>query len=311
MSATIRDRPTSLESFRADVLRGLRAPAKELPCKYFYDETGSELFEQITRLEEYYPTRTEQKIMDQYAPAMTSLWDRRCVLIEYGSGSSAKTRRLLDCLPDLAGYIPIDVSAEFLQRSVRALSEDYPHLRILPLTVDFTHPLERSLPRTAARQRIVYFPGSTIGNFTPAESITLLKQTARLCGRGGGLLLGADMRKDARLLEAAYNDTRGVTAAFNRNILVRINRELDGDFAVEKFDHHAFYNADEGRIEIHLVSSHDQRVHVGNATFFFAAGESIRTEYSLDTISVSLATWRKRPASLGSGPGWTETSISV
>ena len=287
MIPTIRDRPSfqdrqqsATEKFRAEVMHGLRASVKELPCKYFYDEAGSELFEQITQLEEYYPTRTEQAIMDRHASEMADLLGRRCLLIEYGSGSSAKTRRLLNRLPHLAGYVPIDVSGEFLRRSAQALAEEYPRIEVLPLCADFTRPLEMPVPREPAARRVVYFPGSTIGNFTPAESIVLLRRTARLCGPGGGMLLGVDLRKDPHVLEAAYNDVSGVTAAFNRNLLVRINRELGGDFAVEQFDHRAFYNAVEGRIEMHLVSRRDQHVHLGDAVFAFVAGESIRTEYS-------------------------------
>jgi L-histidine Nalpha-methyltransferase len=268
-----------LRQFRADVVQGLRAPVKTLPCKYYYDEIGSELFEQITRLPEYYPTRTELAIMVRHAADMADLLGPRCLLIEYGSGSSAKTRLLLDRLRDPAGYVPIDVSGAYLRRSAETLAADYPHLPVLPVCDDFTRSLE--LPEVAAAaRRVVYFPGSTIGNFTPAEAVSLLRRTAQLCGPGGALLLGVDLRKNPRVIEAAYNDARGVTAAFNRNILVRINRELAGDFAVEQFDHRAFYDAVEGRIEMHLVSRCAQWVHVGDAEFFFAAGESIRTEYS-------------------------------
>jgi dimethylhistidine N-methyltransferase len=266
--------------FRADVLHGLRSPAKSLPCKYFYDETGSELFEWITALPEYYPTRTELAIMRRHAAEMADLLGPRCLLIEYGSGSSTKTRLLLDRLRDPAGYVPIDVSGEHLRRAARKLGEDYPEVEILPLCADFTRPLEPPVPARSPKRRVVYFPGSTIGNFTPAESVELLRRTADLCGRGGGLLLGADLRKDRRVLEAAYNDREGVTAAFNRNLLVRINRELGADFVVGQFAHRAFYNEVEGRIEIYLVSRLPQRVHVAGVEIVFAAGEPIRTEYS-------------------------------
>jgi dimethylhistidine N-methyltransferase len=251
-----------------------------LPCKYFYDATGSELFERITTLDEYYPTRTELALMKRHAPEMAALLGRRCLLIEYGSGSSTKTRLLLDHLIEPAGYAPIDVSCEHLHRSAQELSAEYPDIEMLPLCADFTRPLDAPTPRKPAARRVVYFPGSTIGNLTPDEAIALLRRTAQLCGPGGGLLLGADLRKDPRILEAAYNDSQGVTAAFNRNILVRINRELGGDFVVEQFAHRAFYNAAQGRVEMHLVSLRDQTVHIGKAEFFFAAGESIRTEYS-------------------------------
>jgi dimethylhistidine N-methyltransferase len=272
--------PPSVAEFRADVLRGLGAPAKELPCKYFYDEAGSALFERITGLEEYYPTRTELAIMRRHVAEMAGLLGPRCLLVEYGSGSSTKTRLLLDRLLDPAGYLPIDVSGEYLLRSARSIADAYPGLEVLPLCADFTRPVVLPEPRLRPARRVVYFPGSTIGNFTPEESVALFRQTAALCGRGGGLLLGADLRKDRRVLEDAYNDRLGVTAAFNLNLLARINRELGADFAPDQFRHHALYNAAEGRIEMHLVSRRAQRVRVAGAEFTFAAGESVRTEYS-------------------------------
>jgi L-histidine N-alpha-methyltransferase len=270
----------SVRQFRADVLRGLRAPKKELPCKYFYDKTGSALFEQITELEEYYPTRTEIGIMEQHAAEMAGLLGPGCLLVEFGSGSSLKTRYLLDRLREPAGYVPIDVSGEHLRRSAGGLGEEYPNIEVLPLCADFTRPLGLPSCRKAAARRVVYFPGSTLGNFAPDAALALLRQTAVLCGRNGGLLLGIDLRKDPRVIEAAYNDRRGITAAFNRNILVRINRELGADFDIEQFAHRAFYNAARGRIEMHLVSRRDQVVYVSGAPFFFAKGESIHTENS-------------------------------
>jgi dimethylhistidine N-methyltransferase len=273
----IRTPPTT--GFRADVLRGLSAPAKNLPCKYFYDETGSQLFEQITELDEYYPTRTERALMERHAPEMAALLGRRCLLVEYGSGSSSKTRLLLDHARDLAGYVPIDVSGQHLLRSSQELARDYPQIEVLPLCADFNAPLTLPFNHQTGR-RVVYFPGSTIGNFGPDEAVALLKQTADLCGPGGALLLGADLRKDVTVLEAAYNDKQGITARFNRNILVRINRELGADFAVERFAHRAFYNTTAGRIEMHLVSQEDQRVHIGDKEIFIAVGEHIHTENS-------------------------------
>jgi dimethylhistidine N-methyltransferase len=266
--------------FRADVLRGLRGRVKELPSKYFYDVAGSELFERITELEEYYLTRTELSIMERHTPEMADLLGPRCLLIEYGSGSSTKTRLLLDHLREPIGYVPIDLSAEHLRRSAEALAAQYPEFEVLPLCADFTQPLQLSMPRRQAARRVVYFPGSTIGNLRPDETVALLRQTARLCGPGGGLLLGADLQKDPSVLDAAYNDERGVTAAFNLNLLQRINRELEADFVLGQFVHHAFFNAVEARIEMHLVSRRDQWVHVGSEAFFLAEGESIRTEYS-------------------------------
>jgi dimethylhistidine N-methyltransferase len=266
--------------FLADVLRGLRSPAKELSCKYFYDEAGSELFERITQLDEYYPTRTEQVIMDRHAAQMAALCGANCLLIEYGSGSSTKTRRLLDHLVGPAAYVPIDVSGEFLDRSAHSIASEYPEIDVLPVCADFTLPLELPVPSKRAARRVVYFPGSTLGNFTPDAALELLRQTAALCGPGSGLILGIDLQKDTIVLEAAYNDRAGITALFNRNILQRINRELGGDFDVSQFTHRAFYHRLKGRIEMHLVSRRHQCVHIADAEIFFEAGESIRTEYS-------------------------------
>jgi len=280
---------TASRQFRADVLRGLNAPRKVLPCKYFYDELGSALFERITELEEYYPTRTELGIMERYAAEMAGLLGPSCLLIEYGSGSSVKTRLLLNHLRDPAGYIPVDVSGEHLRCSARALNREYPAFEVLPLCADFTRPLALPVCQKPAGRRVVYFPGSTLGNFTPAEATALLRQTAVLCGRDGGLLLGVDLRKDPSVLEAAYNDRRGVTAAFNRNILVRINRELGANFDLNQFAHQALYDDAHGRIEMHLVSLCDQVVRVSGVPFFFSTGESIHTEnsykYSLSALA--------------------------
>jgi dimethylhistidine N-methyltransferase len=286
----------SVSRFRADVLRGLAARAKEIPPKYFYDEAGSALFEQITTLEEYYLTRTEQAIMRRHAAEMGELLGPRCQLIEYGSGSSSKTRLLLDHLEDPAGYVPVDISRDHLLRSAEALSTAYPNLEVLPLYADFTGPITVPSPRLRASKRIVYFPGSTIGNLVPLEAVALLRNTAKLFGAGGGLLLGADLKKDPSVLEAAYNDRRGVTAAFNLNLLVRINRELGGDFVVSQFAHHSFYNASAGRIEMHLVSQCVQHVQIGDSKFPFAQGESIHTENS---YKYSLGDLRRLAAAAG------------
>jgi len=273
-------RAAHLRRFHADVLRGLRCPQKELPCKYFYDETGSDLFERITQLDEYYPTRTELGIMRQQAHAMAELMGPECLLIEYGSGSSTKTRLLLDHLWEPAGYVPVDISSRYLRRSARKLAEEYPALAVTPLCADFTLPLRLPNSRNGSARRVVYFPGSTIGNLSSDQAIVLLRQTGALVGPGGGLLIGADLQKDPHVIEAAYNDSQGVTAAFNRNLLVRINRELGGDFAVDDFAHHAFYDAAAGRIEMHLLSRRRQCATIGEAEFYFASRESIRTEYS-------------------------------
>ncbi|HLN31933.1 MAG TPA: L-histidine N(alpha)-methyltransferase [Gemmataceae bacterium] len=296
--------PPSSDQFREDVLHGLRLPEKELPCKYFYDARGSQLFEQICDLDEYYLTRTELAIMDRHAGEMADVFGRKCLLIEYGSGSSIKTRLLLDHLKEPVAYVPIDISREHLTESALNLAEQYPQLKIMPLCADFAN--LPSLPANGkSARKAVYFPGSTIGNFTRDEAIGLLRQTARLCGLGGRLLLGADLKKDPRVLEAAYNDDKGVTAAFNLNLLVRINRELEGDFPIDRFWHHAFYNPTQGRIEIYLISQVAQRVRVAGEVFQFSEGEPIRTEYS---YKYSIDGLREMAAAAGFEVkhGWTD-----
>jgi dimethylhistidine N-methyltransferase len=269
-----------LARFRADVLRGLSGPVRELPCKYFYDERGSRLFEEICQLDEYYLTRTELAIMRRHAPAMADSLGRNTLLIEFGSGSSLKTRLLLDPLAEPAAYVPIDISARHLALAADKLAVQYPELEIVPVAADFTLPLR--LPETIppGARRVVYFPGSTIGNFAPTEAVVLLRQIRRLCRAGGGLLIGIDLKKERQILERAYNDSRGVTAAFNLNLLRRINRELGADFRLDAFRHHAFYNAPQGRIEMHLISREQQTVWLDGVPLSFAEGESIRTEYS-------------------------------
>lgn len=268
------------DHFRADVLNGLAGSEKTIPCKYFYDAIGSRLFERICDQPEYYPTRTELAIMRRHGAAMAAACGPQCLLIEYGSGSGDKSRLLLERLDTPAGYVPIDVARETLLHSAQTLAHSFAHLEVLPVCADFTQPLELPAPARTPRRRVVYFPGSTIGNLTPDEAAALLRQTARLCGPGGGFLLGVDLKKDPALLHAAYNDRAGVTAAFNLNLLTRINRELGGDLDPAGFWHHAFYNPTVGRIEMHLVSRVEQRLHFGGASFAVAEGESIRTEYS-------------------------------
>ncbi|AMV26305.1 Histidine-specific methyltransferase EgtD [Gemmata sp. SH-PL17] len=264
--------------FRADVLAGLSLPQKRLPAKYFYDAVGSRLFDEITELDEYYPTRTELTIMTAHAREMAARCGPRCLLIELGAGSLTKVRLLLDRLDQPTAYAPVDVSGEHLRGAATALAVDYPALDITPVVADFTTSFD--LPSVPANRRVVYFPGSTIGNFDPHEADALLRRVARIVGPGGGLLLGVDLRKDVTVLERAYNDAAGVTAAFNRNLLVRINRELGANFVPDTFRHLAFYNRDQSRIEMHLVSTIEQRMRVGSATFDFRAGESIHTENS-------------------------------
>ena len=267
-------------AFLSDVLEGLRRPQKTLPAKYFYDEVGSQLFETICELEEYYPTRTEMAIMERYIDEIVALLGPRCLLIEYGSGSSLKTRILLDRLVDPAGYVPIDISGDFLQDVAANLSADYPDLRIEPVVADYTRPFALPDIQPPPRRRVVYFPGSTIGNFEPAGAIHFLTRAAQVCGPGGGLLIGVDLQKDIQVLEAAYDDARGVTAAFNKNMLSRINRELGADFDLEGFDHRALYNRNEGRIEMHLVSQQAQSVTISGRRIDFERCETIHTENS-------------------------------
>jgi dimethylhistidine N-methyltransferase len=270
----------ALGQFRADVVAGLGKFPKQIPCKYFYDETGSRLFERICELDEYYLTRAELEIMQVHAREMAELLGPRCLLIEYGSGSSLKTRHLLDHLAAPAAYVPIDVSAGPLCESAEILTRRYPGLEVLPLCADFTQHLDLPCSKISPRRRVVYFPGSTIGNLMPSDAIALFRRTAELCGTGGGMLLGVDLKKDERVLHAAYNDRGGVTAAFNLNLLARINRELGADFQLSQFAHQAFYNAGAGRIEMQLVSQCDQVVHVNALEFPFRAGEAVCTEYS-------------------------------
>ncbi|MFO0960449.1 MAG: L-histidine N(alpha)-methyltransferase [Isosphaeraceae bacterium] len=264
--------------FRIDVIEGLSLPQKRLPSKYFYDAAGSRLFDRITELPEYYPTRTEMGVMQAHAAAMAARCGPRCQLIELGAGALTKVRLLLDHLEDPAGFVPVDVSGTHLRRAASALAADYPDLDIEPVVADFTAPFD--VPEVGASRRVAYFPGSTIGNLDPPDADDLLRRIARLVRPGGGLFLGVDLRKDVGILERAYNDSAGVTAAFNRNLLARIDRELGGDFRAASFRHHAFYNAERSRIEMHLVSDVPRRVRVAGEAFDFLAGESIHTENS-------------------------------
>jgi dimethylhistidine N-methyltransferase len=268
------------EGFRRDLLRGLSAQVKHLPSKYLYDEEGARLFEQICNLEEYYPTRTEMGILQRNAPEIASLLGPRCNLVELGSGGSTKTQLLLDTLEHAASYVPIDVAQAQLLEVSAGLALTYPNVEVLPVCADFTkHFFLPVLPRDSHRTA-VFFPGSTIGNFEPHEAELLLSHIAGLCGRGTRFLIGVDLKKDPDVLHRAYNDADGVTADFNRNILGRANRELKADFSIALFQHHAFYNQQEGRIEMHLLSECPQTVRVGEARFDFAQRTSIRTEYS-------------------------------
>lgn len=265
--------------FRAAVLDGLSRPAKAIPSKFFYDAEGSALFERICELEEYYPTRTEMAILREHAAAIAAMLPAQAVLVEFGSGASAKVRLLLDALNSPACYVPIDISGEHLHEAARQLAADYPELPILPVCADFTRAF-RLPERLPNGPRIGFFPGSTIGNFHPHDAASVLRGFARQLGTAGRLLIGVDLKKDERILHAAYNDGAGITAAFNLNLLARINRELDGTFALDGFRHRAIYNAAAGRIEMYLDSTRRQSAAAGGRTFRFAAGEAIHTENS-------------------------------
>ncbi len=272
--------PATTSSFRDDVLRGFAAAQKALPPKYFYDARGSELFEAICDLPEYYPTRTEMAIMRDHGEAMAKALGPRCELIELGSGASVKTRILIEHLNPLI-YVPIDISESALQGATAALAERFPWLNIASVCGDFTRPMQ--LPEfstLAIRRKVLYFPGSTIGNFTPEESLAFLRLTRLMVGKGGALLIGVDTKKAKPILDAAYDDSQGVTAAFNLNLLTRINRELSADFLLDQFRHKAFYDEAKGRIEMHLESLRAQTVHVDGKSFEFRAGETIHTENS-------------------------------
>lgn len=283
--------------FLADVRAGLSKPQKTLSPKYFYDEAGSELFEAITALPEYYPTRTEIGILDERGPEIAALLPKAAALVEFGSGSTAKLRCLLRHLPELSAYVPVDVSGDFLAAQAQTLRADFPDLAVEPVVADFTRPF--ALPDTVGMApRAGFFPGSTVGNFEPAEAATLLDRFGEILGPDSLLVLGVDLVKDTPSLEAAYDDAAGVTAAFNMNLLKRINHELGGDFDLEAFRHRAIFNADASRIEMHLVSRKDQSVRIGGDSFPFREGETIHTEssykYTLDSFRALAATagWR-------------------
>ncbi|KST58899.1 dimethylhistidine N-methyltransferase [Methylobacterium sp. GXS13] len=266
-------------AFLADVRDGLSKTQKALSPKYFYDSAGSDLFEAITRLPEYYPTRTEVGILDRSGPEMAALLPARAALVEFGSGSTIKLRRLLRHLDKLAAYVPVDVSGEFLRSQAEVLSGDFPHLRVEPVVADFTRDFDlpeslRDMPRAG------FFPGSTIGNFEPSEAEDLLRRFGRILGEGAHMIVGVDLVKDAAILERAYDDAAGVTAAFNLNLLTRINRELAGRFDLGAFSHRAVFNPQASRIEMHLVSAGAQDVGIGSDTVAFADGETIHTESS-------------------------------
>lgn len=263
-----------------EILEGLNKNQKELPSKLFYDKKGSSLFDEICNLDEYYLTRTETSIMTENIEEICSVLGENCLLIELGSGSSKKIRLLLSGLDNSAGYVPIDISEEHLVSSVRTLAQDYPDLKIFPVYADYTQPFSIPNIEHDPTKQVVYYPGSTIGNFEPAYASKFLNRIAKDLEKGDGLLIGIDLKKDKKTLEDAYNDKKGVTAEFNLNLLERLNRELGTDFNMDNWEHLAFYNPEHGRIEMHLESLAEQAVRVNGCSVTHSKGETILTEYS-------------------------------
>src|SRR5262245_2456546 len=287
--------------FAVDVLAGLTASPKRLPPKYFYDNVGSALFERITGLPEYYPTRTEIGILRERAQDIAALIPADAALIEFGSGSSTKTRIILSAAKSLKAYVPVDISAEFLREQTAALRREYPAIAMLPVAADFSQPF--GLPPAIAKMpRAGFFPGSTIGNFEPHEAAAFLRHAGGILGPGASLIVGVDLVKDPQVLQRAYNDSQGVTAQFNLNLLARINRELGAKFNLACFEHHAFFNRERSRIEMHLASLKRQRVKLLGECIELRAGETIHTEnsykYSIESF-----------CAMARGAGWTPAAV--
>jgi dimethylhistidine N-methyltransferase len=278
-----------------EVTKGLKKDQKSLPSKYFYDERGSQLFEEITELEEYYPTRTEIDIMQSNMPDIIRTLGTDIVLAELGSGSSRKTRLLLDHLSCITSYVPIEISEQYLATVVKKLNQEYPDLQIDPVCTDYTTPFQLPALEKPYNNIVFFYPGSTIGNFQTSQAKSFLSNLSTLLDPGDGMLVGVDLKKDVSVLEAAYNDRQGVTAKFNKNILQHINRKLNANFNLSKFRHKAFYNDEEGRIEMHLVSKMNQTVTIEGEAFHFEPGESIHTEnsykYSIAEFKTLVSEW--------------------
>lgn len=290
-------RGTETEIFARDVIAGLSANPKRIPPKYFYDSEGSRLFEEITRTAEYYPTRSEHAILRMQAGAIVQHFPTGAALVEFGSGACIKVRFLLDAAKKLKAYVPVDISGDFLNAEAATLRKHYPGLAILPVVADFMKPFV--LPDAVADlPKIGFFPGSTIGNFEPHEACGFLRHAGTILGAGAVMVVGVDLIKDEAVLNAAYNDAAGVTAKFNLNVLRRINRELGGNFKLDAFEHHAFYNRERRRVEMHLASRMRQKVTAAGASFDFRAGETIHTENSYKYSPQSFA-------ALARGAGWT------
>lgn len=304
LARKLRPQPQSADAsaFEVDVLAGLSATPKRLPSKYFYDGAGSLLFERITELPEYYPTRSEMQILRKHARDIAKLVPAGAALVEFGSGSSKKARIMLRALPKLAAYVPVDICGEMIEQEALELRPDFPGLKVLPVTADITQSFALPEPARAAPVRVGFFPGSTIGNFEPHEAVAFLRNAGRILGEGATLIIGADLIKPVEVLNAAYNDAEGVTAKFNLNLLVRINRELRGTFKLDTFEHHAFYNRECHRIEMHLASLKRQKVKVAGESIDFRAGETIHTENSYKYSVESLG-------ALARGAGWQQAGV--
>lgn len=304
----LHDLEPSTAEFRAAVLAGLAKPRKSLPCKFFYDAEGSRLFELICEQPEYYPTRTECQILESFAGEIAELVGPQAAVVEFGSGAGIKIRLLLAALQAPCAYLPVDISREHMLAAAADLAQNFPDLCIAPICADYTQPF--ALPALpggiAPRSYAGFFPGSTIGNFTAMEARVFLGRAHTLLGSGATMIIGVDLRKEAALLTAAYNDAAGVTAAFNLNLLRRINDELKGDFDLAAFEHRAIWNADSGRVEMHLVSQRTQRVYVDGHAVQFQAGETIHTENS---YKYTIAQFRRLAEESGYKPltVWTDT----
>lgn len=293
------------ESFLDQVRAGLGDDPKWLSAKYFYDAAGSDLFEQITRLPEYYPTRTELSILEQNAGAISAYIPLAAALVEFGAGSSRKARILLREAQQIAAYVPVDISGEFLAHEAAALRRDVPHVAVLPVTADFTRDFELPVA-IRARPRVGFFPGSTIGNFEPEDAEGFLRHATHVLGPGATMIVGIDLIKDEAVLNAAYDDAAGVTARFNLNLLTRMNRELGSNFDVAAFRHRAFYNAHDHRIEMHLESLKQQDVTIAGRAYGFRAGETIHTEnsykYTIESFQVLARRAGWRPLAVWTDP---------
>jgi L-histidine Nalpha-methyltransferase len=293
------------ESFRDAVLGGFRCARKRIPCKFFYDARGSALFEAICRLPEYYLTRTEIAILEDNSADIAAHMGPTCRLIEFGSGASQKVRILLEALDRPAAYVPVDISREHLRDAAASVAEDFPSVPVIAVCADYTRPFLLPPLPGAGGKRVGFFPGSTIGNFEPDAAVAFLANYASILGPRGEMLIGVDLKKDPEILDAAYNDRAGVTAAFNLNLLERVNRELDADLDIDRFEHVAFYNEAEGRVEIYIRSLVAQEARIAGAGFHFAEDELIHTEYS---YKYSVPEFRALAARAGFRPvdTWTD-----